>query len=446
MPNSNYVHRFSALHSLKCLAMLALMVSMNTLAAKSDNLHSSIAQHATEINDELISLRRDLHQHPELSGNELRTEKMIAEYLRALGLDVITGIGGHSVVAKLDTGKAGKHIGWRADIDAIAVKSHNDLPFSSVNKGVGHHCGHDVHTAIALGMANVLASLKESLSGTYVFVFQPAEEDFSGAKSMITAGVFDTISLDEFYAAHISPMPSGVVASKPGYLYADYKQVNLTFDALANNEALIATAKQTILDLQTVAADSPIWDTKNLMDPQIGLGHPQTVFQNYRTVDNYFKVEHNGSTVTVSGFVSSSNPGLMEAVIPALSSAIAQTDFASNLQAITFNSEQVGFSTERPNINNHPQLTRRSLNTLSELYPEAAIPLYGVVPDGRGDDFASFQQQVPGTYFFLGGSDFSKGIIAMPHADNFRVDESTIGKGVKYFSSLLAERAAAASD
>ena len=446
MINCICARRLSVDYGIWLLAMLAIMATISSRATAADNLHSNISIYTDEISGELISLRRDIHQHAELSQNEQRTAWKIAAFLKGLGLEVKSGIGGYSVVGILDTGKAGKHVGWRADIDAIPVKTHSDLPFASVNEGVGHHCGHDVHTAIALGMASVLSALKEQLIGTFYFIFQPAEEDFSGADSMLRAGLFDVITLDEIYAAHISPMPSGLVASKPGYLYADYKQVNLTFNYAGNSEALIAEVKQSLLGLQTVGADSPFWDTRNLMDPQIGLGHPQTIFKNFRTVDNYFNVDKNGNSITVSGFVSASNRALMDTVEVDLKNAIMQSDFARHLKDISFGSEQIGFSTRRPNINNDPALTQQSLNKLSELYGAVAFPLYGVVPDGRGDDFAFFQQQVPGTYFLLGGSDYSKGIISMPHADNFRVDESTISKGVKYFSSLLVERAGAGSN
>ena len=282
------------------LCSLALISFKEANAADNAQIHQQIQQKTAAIYSDLVAVRNDLHQHPELSGEEQRTANVIAASLADLGLEVIRDIGGHSVIGVLDTGKPGKSVAWRADIDAIPTA-----------EGVGHNCGHDIHTTIALGMAEVLYSLKSQLTGKLIFVFQPAEESYTGAQAMLDDGFLTAVHPDELYAAHISPMPAGLVASKADYLYADYRQVNLVFTNVTEPEAIIALVKQSIRSLQSVAEDSPFWNTANLMDPTIGLGHPNTIYQNYVVVENRFDVEHAGDALTVSGYVSASNNALM---------------------------------------------------------------------------------------------------------------------------------------
>ncbi|MBR9793116.1 MAG: amidohydrolase [Gammaproteobacteria bacterium] len=411
------------------LCSLALISFQEAGAADNAFIHQQIQQKTSAIYSELVAVRNNLHQHPELSGEEQRTASKIAASLTALGLDVIRDIGGHSVIGVIDTGKPGKSVAWRADIDAIPTA-----------EGAGHNCGHDIHTTVALGMAEVLYSLKSQLTGKLIFVFQPAEETYTGARAMLDEGFLTAVQPDEFYAAHISPMPAGLVASKAGYLYADYRQVNLVFNNVVEPEATIALAKQSIMSLQSVAKESPFWNTANLMDPTIGLGNPDTIYQNYVVVESRFDVEHAGEALTVSGYVSASNNELMQLINKRLRQKMADSEFAASFVEVNNQSTQLTYSLQRGNINNAAQLTEQSLQSMAKIYGGGVLKLYGVIPDGRGDDFAYFQQHIPGTYFLLGGSDFSKGIVAMPHAPNFAVDERVIEYGVNYFSSLLVER------
>jgi|TARA_B100000519_G_scaffold125539_1_gene108322 metal-dependent amidase/aminoacylase/carboxypeptidase family protein len=411
------------------LCALALISFKEAGAAENALIHQQIQQKTAAMYSELVAVRNDLHQHPELSGEEQRTANKIAASLTALGLNVIRDIGGHSVIGVLNTGKPGKSLAWRADIDAIPTA-----------EGIGHNCGHDIHTTIALGMAEVLHSLKSQLTGKLIFVFQPAEETYTGAIAMLDEGFLTAVQPDEFYAAHISPKPAGLVASKAGYLYADYRQVNLVFNNVIKPEATITPAKQSIASLQSVAKESPFWNTANLMDPTIGLGHPNTIYQNYVVVENRFDVEHAGDALTVTGYVSASNGELMQLINKRLRQKIANNEFAASFVEVNNQATQLTYSLQRGNINNTAQLTEQSLQSMAKVYDGRVLKLYGVIPDGRSDDFAYFQQHIPGTYFLLSGSDFSKGVVAMPHAPNFAVDERVIEYGVNYFSSLLVER------
>ncbi len=405
------------------------------------SVHKAIQNHTNTIFDSLVAIRRDFHKHPETGGHEKRTAEFIEGYLKGLGLEVKSGIGGYGVVGILKGNPNGKKIAWRADIDAMPWDTPETGEFASTTDGVRHICGHDVHTTIALGMANVLVNQKEQLNGTVYLIFQPSEENYHGAQDMIADGLFDLISPDEMYAAHISPMPAGLVASKPGYLYADYKQINISFEQNQEQDSIIAFTKDLLLKLQNVAPDGKFWDTQNLMDPNIGIGNPNTIFKDYTTISNNIKVEEEDKSITVIAFVSASNKKRMDSIPELLRQQIAKSKYADDLIDIIYASKIFTYSPERGNIDNDGPLTTEAIETISGIYgASSAIPLYGAIPDGRGDDFAYFQQEIPGTYFLLGGSNFEKGIIAMPHSDSFKVDENCIKTGVNYFSSLILER------
>jgi amidohydrolase len=179
---------------------------------------------ATAVQSKMVAWRRDIHEHPELSGQEVRTAKLVADHLRALGMEVKTGVGGTGVVGLLKGGKpGGKVVALRADMDALPVKENTGLSFASkvVARNFGkdspvmHACGHDGHTAILMGVAEMLAGMRAQLPGTVKFIFQPAEEGRSeepkhehelfGAKAMIAEGALDNPKVDAIYGLHISP-------------------------------------------------------------------------------------------------------------------------------------------------------------------------------------------------------------------------------------------------
>jgi amidohydrolase len=167
--------------------------------------------------DGLIALRRDLHRHPELSFEERRTAGIIADRLHAAGLDVRAGIARTGVVGVLRGERPGRTIAWRADIDALPLEERLDAPFASATPGVMHACGHDGHTAIAVTLAEILAGRRSELPGTAVFLFQPAEEIFAGARPMIEAGVLDAPRVEAVFGLHLTTQHAvGEVQARPG--------------------------------------------------------------------------------------------------------------------------------------------------------------------------------------------------------------------------------------
>jgi amidohydrolase len=179
----------------------------------------------------LVALRRDFHRHPELSFEERRTAEIVAERLTAAKLEVRTGVGRTGVVGVLRGDRPGPTVAWRADIDALPLIETLDAPFASATPGVMHACGHDGHTAIGITLAEMLAAHPGSMPGTAVFLFQPAEEVFGGAKPMIEAGVLDNPRVDAVYGLHLTTQSAvGQVGVRPGpsMASADFFDVEIT--------------------------------------------------------------------------------------------------------------------------------------------------------------------------------------------------------------------------
>ena len=167
--------------------------------------------------ESLVALRRDFHRHPELSFEERRTAEIIAQRLSAAGLEVRTGIGRTGVVGVLHGERPGRTVAWRADIDALPLTESLPEPFESATPGVMHACGHDGHGAIAITLAEILAARRNDVPGTAVFIFQPAEEVFGGARPMIEAGVLERPRVDEIYGLHLTTQTAaGHVTVRPG--------------------------------------------------------------------------------------------------------------------------------------------------------------------------------------------------------------------------------------
>lgn len=179
--------------------------------------------------DDLVRIRHDLHQHPELGFQETRTSDIIARQLAAWGIEVHRNIGGTGVVGVLaGQGGAGRRIGLRAEMDALPIEEATNLPYRSRNPGVFHGCGHDGHMAMLLGAARYLAETRD-FPGTAVFIFQPAEEGLGGARAMIADGLFARFPCDEIYAAHNDPTgPFGTMTSRPGAAMAAADFIDIT--------------------------------------------------------------------------------------------------------------------------------------------------------------------------------------------------------------------------
>lgn len=396
-------------------------------------IHSAIQHRTDEIFESLVEIRRDFHRFPELSGQEQRTSEKVADYLRDLGLEVHTHVGGYGVVGILKGKEEGKKIAWRADMDAMPSDAPDLVDLQSQNEGVRHICGHDVHTAIALGIANVLASQKDRLHGTVYFVFQPSEENIKGAKAMVEDGLFDLIDPEEFYALHMSPFPVGTIATKGEFLFSDYKKVSVALEKGGGHDTAVDFVQSQILSVQNVDSADNFNNPMNWGDPVLGITYPKTLYQDYIFFNPGLEVEDKGERSTVGAYMSCSNRRQLEQAQKELEQKILHSEKADLKAEIAY--AQVSYT-----IHNDEQLTEGAIESISSIYgQESVIRLHGVIPGGRSDDFALFQEEVPGVYFFLGGSNMETGVNAMPHAPDFAVDEDCIKTGVYYFSSLIVE-------
>ncbi|MFG7486746.1 M20 aminoacylase family protein [Methylorubrum rhodesianum] len=183
-----------------------------------------------EYADELTALRRDLHAHPEIGFEEVRTSGIVAEQLEKFGIEVHRGLGKTGVVGVLQGRPGSRRIGLRADMDALPITEETNLPYRSTVPGKMHACGHDGHTTMLIGAARYLAETRD-FDGTAVFVFQPAEEGLGGARAMIADGLFEKFPVDEIYAIHNAPHgPHGVLQVKPGPIMAaaDFFDIRIT--------------------------------------------------------------------------------------------------------------------------------------------------------------------------------------------------------------------------
>lgn len=386
-----------------------------------------------KIYNKLVDIRRDLHEYPELAGHEMRTQKIIEKYLLDLGLTVETDVYGHAVTGVLKGGKEGRKIAWRSDMDALPSDGDDKVSFKSRNKGIWHGCGHDIHMAIGLGIAEVLAKNKKNLKGTVYFIFQPEEETFKGAKNMITEGLLSKINPDEIYGLHVTALPVGQIMVKPEEMYAYQKRIKIQFKNTVPEEQVRELSKKIHSSLTRIKTDSKPWDLQNILDPKTGLTNPDTIFKDYLIMDEKFVSYQKNERFFMEAYLYETNASRVERILPEIKNVIAHSAYKDQLISVTF-------SQENPTVLNDKKLTEMALKTLQSIYgKDNILRSYGQIPYFN-DDFAYFQQKIPGVYFLLGGSNIKKGIMAMNHTPGFEVDEESIKVGVRSFSSLIMER------
>jgi metal-dependent amidase/aminoacylase/carboxypeptidase family protein len=395
--------------------------------------HESIGFETDKIFDKLVEHRKHLHEIPELAGREQQTQEFLKHVLLGLGLEVNTNIYGYGIVGVLHGGKKGKKIAWRADMDALPIAAADKAEFKSNVKDAQHGCGHDVHMAIALGIAEVLAKYKNALSGTVYFIFQPEEETFVGAKRMIENGLLSKILPDEIYGLHVTALPVGQIAVKSNEMFAYQKRIQVRLKNELTSEQTKALTKWIHGLLSRARTGTKPWEIQHAVDPKIGISNPNTVFRNYLIMDeNFTSRTENNELVLETDLYETESSNLQE-IIPKIKRSIETSDHRHQMLSASF-------VQENPTVMNDKKLTEIAARTLDRIFGKGfVVTNYGQVPFFN-DDFAFFQQKIPGVYFFLGGSNLEKGIVAMNHAPNFAVDEESIRTGVKSFSSLILER------
>jgi amidohydrolase len=369
--------------------------------------------------------------HPELSNREERTARVVAERLRALGLTAVkTGIARHGVTALLVGGKPGPVVAVRADMDALPIQETIDVPYKSQTPGVKHACGHDVHTTVALGVAEVLAGMKAEIPGTIKFIFQPAEEgpptgEDGGARLMVKEGVMQDPAPSAIFGLHTFP---GLEVGQIGYISGAAMASSDKFYLTIRGKSSHGAQPHNGIDSVVVAAEC-ITALQNIrsrrIDPQEPLIISIGMIQG-GTRHNIIaaEVRMEGTMRTLSEEVRTRAQALMRETLQNITAAYGATHdlkFEENA-AITYN---------------EPALVEATLPTLRKVVGEAKV--VSIRPLMPAEDFSYFQKVVPGFYYYLGVANRRRGITAGWHTAEFDVDEESLVVGVKVMSNVLVD-------
>ena len=409
-----------------------------------DALHHDIDRLADQVEPHVIANRRYIHQHPELSNRETETSKYIAEHLRALGIDVQTGIAKTGVVGVLRGGKPGPVVALRSELDALPVTEEGDLPFKSNVRstydgkevGVMHACGHDAHMGILLGVAEVLSQLKPQLHGTIKFIFQPAEEgapagEEGGAALMIKEGVLDKDPKPTaIFALHVgNEQEVGQVAYRAGGIMAGVDNLDIVVHGHATHGAKpwsgvdpIVVASQIVIGLQTIVSRQ-LDLTQAAIVMTIGKIEGGVRSTSFRTKSSW-RARYAPSTRKVR-----------QDVLDRIKRTAEDIAAASGARAeVRFDSE-VAY----PVTYNDPTLTARMLPTLTRVV--GAKELIETPPATWSEDFSFYQQKIPGLFVFLGirkpGASMEE--YAPNHSPRFKIDEDGLELGVRVLANLAVD-------
>jgi len=425
--------------------VLLSLIASHAGAATLDSSRQQIAEQAQKLEPELLETRRDLHAHPELGNSEKRTAELVAGQLKAMGLEVKTGVARTGVVAILKGALPGPTVALRADMDALPVKEVSDLPFASKAKGtyldkevdVMHACGHDAHTAILLSTAKILTGIRDTLPGTVVFYFQPAEEgpsDFIpdgkntwGAKMMVQEGVMKSPRPDAVFGLHVwAGVPAGQIAYRPGPTLASSDDLRIKIVGKQTHAGRpwdgidpITVSAQTLVGLQTVVSRRT--DISS---------YPSVV--SIGTINGGTRYNIIPESVDMTGTIRSYDYGIRQKLHKDVRQTIEKIAESGGAKADVTIIEKYD-----PTINN-PALTEKMLPTLKWAARDDVVqgPLVG-----GAEDFSFFAKEVPGLFVFLGvtprDQDMSKA--APNHNPGFFVDESALVVGVRTLASLATD-------
>lgn len=378
--------------------------------------------------DEVIELRRHFHRHPEISFSEHETSTRLGERLRELGLELKRCPTETGAVALLDTGRPGKTVMLRADIDALPIHEESGVKFSSNTDGRMHACGHDAHMGIMVGVARTLVDRIWDVNGRYLFVFQPAEEIVSGAKAMIARGLLDDHRPDSVIGLHVTSFTeSGTVVTRPGLMWAGSDAFEIKFAGPGGHGGMMGR-RGNVLSAQAFVIE-------RLHTVVEGLEHEGV--QCHTTVGNIYSdgawnIVPRG--VTVNGSVRTFTYQLREQALERLGDLLKKAESEFEVRATL---ELVHGTVP---LMNEPNVTRTVLDVAESLIGDRASVLGR--PLTVSDDFAEFLTRIPGCYFMLG---------VMPpgdtppahHSPGFKIDESALEVGVKVLAGAASRLASA---
>ena len=374
-------------------------------------------QEAGNLLDPMREIRRDLHKHPELGTQEVRTSRIVADYLKQLGLDVYTGIGGHGVVATLSAREAGKCVALRADMDALPVEEKNAVPYASTRSGVAHCCGHDGHTAILLGTASLLCKFSDRLQGSVKFVFQPSEDLApGGAIPMIADGALKSPDVDGIFSLHLNPdLPEGTVGIKSGFCTISSAEFLLR---MIGKGCHVASPHEgvdpVIMAAMVIMAGQTIVSSKtNPLDPAI----LSSCTVHGGTASNIIPEE-----VTLTGSIRTLDPEKREVLANELDQV------ARGVARSSGGTCRLEVKREYPSVFNHPELTAEFKDSVARI-----VPIDNIIDKQSasmtGEDVAYFHQKVPGVHWLLGTANPVLGFIHSLHSPLFDFNEEVMPLG-----------------
>ena len=382
---------------------------------------------ASKIEPEIIKTRRALHQKPELAYKENETAKLVADRLEALGIQVKRGVGGTGVVGILKGSKKGRVVALRADMDGLPVEELADVEFRSKVKGVMHACGHDTHVAMLLGAARILSEHKDQLAGTVKFLFQPAEEHGGrgGAMPMIEDGAMENPKVDYVFGLHIdSTRKSGEFGIRGGAVMAapdtfKVKIVGRGGHGSAPHETIdpVYIAAQLILALQGISS--------RMIDPvrpfviSVGAFHAGTkenIIPDYAMLDGTIRTLDEETRKRAKAKVAEVAKGVCQAF-----GAKAEVEFEKDAYPVTVNDVKT---------------TEKAAGLLKRI---PGTKVKWIEPILGGEDFSRFLLKAPGTFYFLGTDNPSKGCVYPNHSSKFKVDEDVLKVGSASLAMLAFE-------
>ncbi len=403
-------------------------------------LRQAAEERARAVEPQVVTWRRDIHEHPELSNREFRTAALVAGHLRSLGMEVRTEVAHTGVVATLRGGRPGPVVALRADMDALPVTEQVDLPFASRERalyngrevGVMHACGHDNHVAILMGVADVLASVRADLPGSVKFIFQPAEEgapegERGGAELMLEEGAFENPRPEVIFGLHVGPGPVGRLSYRAGSTMASADWLRILVRGRQTHGAApwsgidpIVVASQIVLGLQTVASRQlPVTLTPSI----ITIGSIHGGVRGNIIPD---EVEMVGTIRTFDADVRRD-----------LHRRIRRT--AEQIAASAGATAEVSITHGYPVTVNDPELTARMVPTLQRVAGDDPVVVQDLMT--VAEDFSYFQQEVPGLFFFLGVTPEDQDPATAPsnHSPLFFADEQALPVGVRALTNLTLD-------
>jgi amidohydrolase len=381
-----------------------------------------------DVLDEVIDTRRHLHSHPEVSFDEHETSRFIEERLRSLGLAVQECPTPTGALALLDTGRPGRTVMLRADIDALPILEESGVPFASSSEGRMHACGHDAHTAILLGAARTLAERAESLTGSYLFCFQPAEEIVAGARAMIAAGLFDRHHPDTTIGLHMASwLPSGTVTTRPGLLWSGSDFFDITMRGPGGHGGLMLKAGN-VISAQAFLLERLHTVVEGLEHDGAGC-HCTVGAVHMGGIWNVVP-----TSVTVKGSVRTFTAELRSTALQRLEDLLLEVDTEFQVR-----SEMQLVHGTVPLLND-PNVTRTVMEVGAELVGDRASRLGA--PLTVSDDMAEFLTRIPGCYFMLGAQPPDAEVAPAHHSPTFRIDEASFATGVRMMAATAARLAA----